>query len=493
MSRETVGRRHGTVTRASSYSHRRVADRGPAVAVDGSVIDAVAVRRRRRFVHKVIAAVLALATLVVIGLFAWTDDEEVVSVDARSADSFVDSIGVNVHMHYSPGPYTEVGKVRKAILESGIRHVRDYPNNVAALTELGEAGIRLSAIVGSDRLNSWARPFPVYWSGVEELAPYLSSIENTNEPNRRDPAGWPDVMRAQQERIWRTAKADPRLAEVPIVGPSLTRPNTSGERQGDLGSYLDWGNIHPYPADRKPEDSRVDTELAAAQRYNAGGKPVLATETGYHNSADSVSEEAAAVYVPRMIFHYFNLGIVRTYLYELVDQGLDDNDHQDNYGLVRRDFTRKPAFTALKNTIGLLEDPGPAFTPTALPYRLKGVNSKTNTSLLQKRDGSYWLAVWQGASVWDNEARRMLEPADAALTLSVDGVAGFRVYRPNEGVQVLRATTGSTVRFNSSADVTLIEILPVAPAPAPAPAPQRPVPESAPPAATRDRTDRRRR
>ena len=453
------------------------------------MIDAAAVRRRRRFVHKVIAAVLALATLVVIGLFARADGDEVTSVPARSADSFVDSIGVNVHMHYSPGPYAEVDKVEKAILEAGIRHVRDYPNNVAALTQLGESGITLSAIVGSDRLDSWARPFPVYWSNLEELAPYLSSIENTNEPNRRGGQDWPDVMRAQQERIWRTAKADPRLAEVPIVGPSITRPNASGEKQGDLGSHLDWGNIHPYPADRKPEDSRVDKELAAAQRYNVGGKPVLATETGYHNSADSVSEEAAGVYVPRITFHYFNLGIVRTYFYELIDEGVDENDHQDNYGLVRRDFTRKPAFTALKNTIGLLADPGPAFTPSALPYRLKGVNAETNTTLLQKRDGSYWLAVWQGASVWDNEARRMLDPAAAALTLSVDDAAGFRVYRPNEGVQALQSTTGSTLRFHSSADVTLIEILLVAPAPTP----QRPLPESPPPAATRARTDRRRR
>lgn len=54
------------------------------------------------------------------------------------------------------------------------------------------------------------------------------------------------------------------------------------------------------------------------------GKPVIATETGYCNdltAADSVPEDVAARYMPRVFLEQWLYGIKRTYIYELVDVG----------------------------------------------------------------------------------------------------------------------------------------------------------------------------
>ncbi|HMV50398.1 MAG TPA: hypothetical protein PKD31_21840, partial [Blastocatellia bacterium] len=45
---------------------------------------------------------------------------------ARQADEFLDSIGVNVHLHYNDTAYKEYERIIKPRLrESGIRHLRD--------------------------------------------------------------------------------------------------------------------------------------------------------------------------------------------------------------------------------------------------------------------------------------------------------------------------------------------------------------------------------
>jgi hypothetical protein len=83
-----------------------------------------------------------------------------------------------------------------------------------------------------------------------------------------------------------------------------------------------------------------------------------ATETGYHNAISNelgISDGAAGKYIPRLLLGNFKRNIVRTYLYELVNQSSDPNDDQSNFGLLRFDGSPKPAFTTIKNMNSLLK------------------------------------------------------------------------------------------------------------------------------------------
>ena len=44
---------------------------------------------------------------------------------AVGADAFVDSVGVNVHLHYTDTSYGNFAAVEKALKDLGVRHIRD--------------------------------------------------------------------------------------------------------------------------------------------------------------------------------------------------------------------------------------------------------------------------------------------------------------------------------------------------------------------------------
>ena len=115
-----------------------------------------------------------------------------------------------------------------------------------------------------------------------------------------------------------------------------------------------------------------------------------------------------ATYIPRMYLEYFRRGVVKTFSYELLDEAPGAADRENTFGLLRNDLSPKPAFTALRNTIEILNDPGPAFTPETLDYSVEGKQDDLRQVLLQKRDGSFYLALWRASAVWDPVARTPL-------------------------------------------------------------------------------------
>ncbi|HWI56936.1 MAG TPA: hypothetical protein VNZ22_06905, partial [Bacillota bacterium] len=134
-----------------------------------------------------------------------------------------------------------------------------------------------------------------------------------------------------------------------------------------------------------------------------GSKPMCATETGYFTGTakGAVSEAVQAKYVPRLFCEYFGKGIRRTFHYELVDLWPSQDNDQHTRGLLHNDLTPKPAFTALKHLITLLKDEGPQFQPGSLDYTLRvtpptGYNRTQYVRhlLFQKRDGTFWLALY---------------------------------------------------------------------------------------------------
>jgi hypothetical protein len=408
-------------------------------------------------------------------LSSWGPLSTAPASNAKMADSFVDSIGAVTHLHYTGSPYKDNFEATKAaMLELGIRHYRDYPQNTASITSLGQAGIKLYAHVAHPKQGTWAHSFDTYWANILKVAPYVDYIANANEPDINFPGGsadteWPADMQDYQTRIWNGVRSTAALSHVKVAGPSLTFPNKSAVLLGDISDRADAGDSHPYPGGGVPEGTRVSSDMSYQQQYNVAGKPVIMSETGYTNAINNttsghkpVPESASGIYMPRLFLYYFSLGIPHTFVYQLIDEyNADMVDVERSFGLVRGDFSRKPAFNSLRNLITLLKDPGPAFNTGYLQYQLSGTNTKTKSQLLQKRDGSYWLAVWQADSVWDTTNRVALTPTPVPVTLTLGTAASsIKRYAPNQGTTVMGTGSGTSHSFSSSAEVTLLQIVP---------------------------------
>jgi hypothetical protein len=394
--------------------------------------------------------------------------------NAKQADSFVDTIGTVTHLHYTGSPYKDNFEATKAkMLELGIRHYRDYPQNTASITSLGQAGIKLYAHVAHPKQGTWAQSFDTYWTNILKVAPYVTHIANINEPDINFPGGesnteWPADVQDYQTRIWNGVRSTPALSHVKVAGPSMTFPNKYSIVLGDISDRADYGDSHPYPGGGIPEGPRVSSDMAYQQQYNVAGKPVIMSETGYSNAMNTTStrkpvpESVSGIYMPRLFLYYYSLGIPHTFNYQFIDEyNVDLIDYERSFGLLHSDFTPKPAYTALKNLIALLKDPGASFNTSYLQYQLTGTNTKTKSLLLQKRDGTYWLAVWQTDSIWDTTNKVALNPAPVPVTLTLNSPASsIKRYAPNQGTQALASGSGTSYSFSSSAQLTLLQIIP---------------------------------
>jgi len=172
-----------------------------------------------------------------------------------------------------------------------------------------------------------------------------------------------------------------------------------------------------------------------------------ATETGYHNAIShelGISEQASGKYIPRLLLGNFKRNIVRTYLYELVNQSTDLGDDQSNFGLLRFDGSPKPAFTAIKNMNSLLKEPGAKFTPQSLDYEIEEDKQGIESVLLQKSNGDYYLILWQETRSWDNDTKKDIAVQDKKIKVSLKNSAfKLEVYDPTKSTSALKAETGA--------------------------------------------------
>lgn len=424
------------------------------------------------------------------------------SQPARMADSFVDSFGVNTHIHYTDRVYyTKWNEyVKPRLLELGVRNIRDGAYTGAGyngdhffyqrLRELGNTGIKASLITNINAPYSKTTD----WSKLDDIQSWtggmVDQFEGPNEPDIQGVADWAPQTRAAQQNLWNGVKSNPAISGIRVAGPSITWADNIDDI-GNLSSWLDVGNLHPYAGGDKPSQNGLDQNLADHRQVAGGNKPMTATEAGYHNAINTssneghkpTSEAATATYYPRMAFEYFNRGIAGFYGYEFIDgyENPSRSEREANFGLIRNDGSVKPSYTAMKNLITLLNDKGPAFTPGTLPYSINGGDSLTRKTLLQKRDGSYWLAVWQDSKVWDQDARTAIDPPNRPLTLNLPNQSAIQLYSPNQSTNALVNTTAQNFAFTASEQVSLIRISsPSAPQPPPPPPPSPPTPPPAP-------------
>jgi hypothetical protein len=411
---------------------------------------------------------------------ARVDTSMVPAVSAVWSDRFVNSVGVATHFTYwDLLPYgNNVNKTVQAIKDGGFRFIRDglsvntdmgsNDRYWGTLKELTQQGIKLVLVtqptyLGNDRFD--AAPYRNQ-SNVDTAfsrigASGILAFEGPNEVDNNN-GNWGGIpaygkntrayMAAMYKRVKQIAPS------VNVIGLTTTSAHGSSFI-GDISSHMDAGTLHSYP------DGGIPTVALSATEHNSGvlnaaHKPWWVTETGYytapHASANvyqpGVSEAAQGKYAPRLYLDYFNAGIVHTSMYEIVDEHPNQSDAEANYGLLRNDGSPKPAYTAIKNLLGLLADPGPAFTPASLSYMVSGAPSTIRQSLFQKRDGRFYLVLWNDVSVYDTSAKKDVAnaPVQVAVQLAVRP-RSIKRYQP------LLNSTGASITPSNSVPVAVVD------------------------------------
>ncbi len=233
-------------------------------------------------------------------------------------------------------------------------------------------------------------------------------------PNEYDTSGDPNW--AADETKFATAeyaavKNDPIVHDRPVIGPSFVNLD-SPEIVGNQSGSLDTGGIHPYTQCESPTPQHDESEIARAG-ITAPGKAVWATKLGtpqrsidqrnaplLRDSTSGVRRSNVSAALHR--WHRTNLH-VRTMRGRFWDPGLASSE--DHFGLLRSDYSEKPAFVAIKNLIRIVGYGSP-MRITPLQMSLSGDTAGDLQHLvLQKANGSYIVALWRTASIWDRDAR----------------------------------------------------------------------------------------
>jgi hypothetical protein len=420
-----------------------------------------------------------------------------VRIQAREADRFVDSMGINVHMEYAQTPYKNYAAINMKLQLLGMRHFRDEindtdPSFVEELNRIGELGYSLCGLIagGNDypprgtRLEASA-VVPM----IHNLQPTIDAVEGPNEPDNKsflyDRVKYPQGAINESEDLWSIVKGSSEIGDLPVLVMSEGNAQDFTQLAAITPppiDYATYGNMHAYQGGGVGDNLLVNWYIPYS-RDLTGRDPLWTTEMGYHNNTkylgggeqQGVSQRASAIYLPIAFLSGFDRGVLRTFSYELIDEANDPNlmsgSGEGHFGLLNYNLTPKPAFKALRNLVSLLREPGgEEFKPGSLTVTFSGAPNTMRYTLLQKSNGTYYLALWNDVSVYQvatNEAAgKDLYPSNVPVTLTLPTRHSFTLYAPNDptGVNPTDAYTVSatpmSITLNLPPEVLLLEICP---------------------------------
>lgn len=396
---------------------------------------------------------------------------------ARPAEEFIDSLGVATHMGFAKLPYNQKFDeiVKPRLQELGIKHIRTDLSSqkfyFEHMKELDEIGIKANVVTRPQAGMS----LDEMMNSLYILGDMVISVEGPNEQDGSKNTGrdkpiyqgkfYPEGLKIFQNRLYETVNSDPKTKDLKVVAPSFFTKNISGAYSMLGRLKCDLNNIHSYSAGRGITTRGLDVmggALNNALEFCGEDKPIVATETGYHNAiyvkgknnndeqsaGTGVSEIAAGKYINRLFLNYFNRNIKRTYVYELIDKNPDPSlsETENHWGLLRHDGSRKPSFIALRNAIALLSEDDITETEpidNSLGFTLAGNTANVRHTLLQKQDGRFYLALWQEVDSYDRVKLQDInvEPVNLQLSIAED-VREVNFYDPLQQTDAIKQVTG---------------------------------------------------
>ncbi|HEX4486932.1 MAG TPA: hypothetical protein VH088_11725 [Terriglobales bacterium] len=386
---------------------------------------------------------------------------------AGSADAFVDSVGVNIHLHYSNTSYSDFPHVKQALKDLGVRHVRDglvdtkWKDYYTRHNDLGSAGIKGLFITAPNESDDLLLDYP------ERMKQSFEGYEAPNEYDQSRDSNWPATLSQFITRLNKTVKGDPNTSRFQVIGPSFTSQRSYQQMRGVCS--FDFSNLHNYFGGRNPGTDGWGSNGYGSYAWNLSnassacpGKAVISTETGYQTDptlTQGISDEVAGKYLPRLLLEQWMHGIQRTYVYELID--LPDMGSGDKaFGLVRSDFSQKPSYMALMNLLHLLSDPGEAYTGKDFGFSLSGEVADVQHVLLQKRDGTFFIALWIEKPGYNVNHKQVVNVPTQNVTLQTDKAVAMvaHSFGTSGNVRVSALDLGTSHSLKLSDYVTVLEI-----------------------------------
>lgn len=389
------------------------------------------------------------------------------TTQAVCAADFTNSIGINTHLDFSVTAYSNVSIVEAALTYLGVKQVRDamqFTTSPALFAQVAAAtGIRYDPFLPPGTEADLADDL----HDIKQLpVSDILSVEGRNEPDLYGPGFQQGI--ADQITLFQFARQN--LPGVPVIQESFAGlPDYTNA--GNQSAYADYGNAHTYFGTRNnPGLGDWIGTLNGYALQATPDKPVIITETGYYTIGSTsdphlVDLTVQAKYTLDLVLDAYQAGDAKTYLYELLDQRSGDGNSEDNFGLFNSDGTPKPAATAVRNLLTLLADSGSGasgFQPGAMTYSLSGLPSGANSFLMEKSDGSYWLAVWD-----DTRLSGPVTPTDiivppSPVSINLGFTANIKVFDPLTGTTVIQTANGvSNITISVPDHPVLVEILPV--------------------------------
>lgn len=179
--------------------------------------------------------------------------------------------------------------------------------------------------------------------------------------------------------------------------------------EGGLLNHVDGLSLHPYVHCRHEERHTPERWISWLRWIDADLRtlaarpvPLYLTEMGWPSNVGKcgLSEQTQAAYLARSFFLAQTLPDIKgLWWYDVLNDGSDANDPEQNFGLLRQDLTPKPSYLTLK-----------AISPTLREYRYDAEKSR-------ELDGSYLLRFAKGAEqilvAWTTGQTRAI-PVDAS-------------------------------------------------------------------------------
>lgn len=392
---------------------------------------------------------------------------------AISTKNFINSIGVNTHTDYLNSPYSNRTVVENSIDYLGIKNLRDSPN---APGDLGAGGLwqQIANATGA-KFDAFLREGSVAamksdLSNIAALAPQgiLNFIEGGDEEDDKAAlmAGNSLTTTASYQR---EVAATGHKFGLSVINMSFGQgwsasPTGNYGTVGNLAAYADYANAHTYPGSGNPPGTTM-AALDADARLAAAGRPVITSEFGYYTSGsttdvNSVSQTVQAKYILDGLMDAYTQGTAKTYLYELLDEHTGNGQAWGNFGLFTSSGAPKPAAVALHDLTTLLADKGATFTPGTLGYSLSGTVSTDHSLLMEKSDGTFWLALWNEARLSGPKSPASIAVPNHTVTISLASPAGeVQIFDPLTGTGALKTLANTaTITVSVPDHPVLIEI-----------------------------------
>ncbi|OGI03707.1 MAG: hypothetical protein A2Y25_08195 [Candidatus Melainabacteria bacterium GWF2_37_15] len=173
----------------------------------------------------------------------------------------------------------------------------------------------------------------IFWRPTENVGEYMALIKSV----------YPAMKAADPNCI----VVGPGVAFIANTFDYLKQCMSQG-----LLNYVDGLSVHPYK-NEAPEAGTVDylyTELRNI--LGSHGKrdfPILGGEFGFSTSWSNVqNEKNQAEFLARQLVMHDYYNVVSSIVYDFRNDGTDPNNAEHNFGIIRNDYSIKPAYTAIQ-------------------------------------------------------------------------------------------------------------------------------------------------